>query len=200
MPRCSSICSPELAVELKKQSLIQQHCQRARKLAVSLHDQAAELRALELQVRGDKSVRTRARSTRREHVRQLERAFVRTKDEVLWKTPNLAAQVLKTLGAQSKLALKKMATTFGNRPEQTLIRKDAYQMADLLRRVSEKEGGSSVLGDLAATVGLSSEKYDVQDLANKAIRFSRQGDTLATVLDAFGDDDDVRSAAAGLIN
>jgi hypothetical protein len=190
------LLAAELAIEREDTTLLEQHATQARELARRLQNPQAELQALELIVR--RAMAAPQDPGSQGNVLELERAFAQASPETLQAAPEIAGQVVKTLGAQSKNVLKKAASTFGNRPDQTVIQSDVYQLADLLRRVEAREGGNALLGNIAKSVGLPSTGSDVEAIANNSIRFNRQGDTLVAVLDAFGDDADVLSGAAGM--
>ncbi|MBR0820269.1 AAA family ATPase [Bradyrhizobium liaoningense] len=191
------LLAAQIGLELARKRIVKQHAERARRLAVSLQDQVAELLALEMLARLDTIGSKGIQGFSTNNLLAIERAFVGTQEDTLRQSPDVATKIVRAVGPQSRQVLKKMATTFNGQPE--LFRQDAFQMAGLLRQAQAKEGGNLVLGDIASSVGLPSDNFDLQELANNTIRYNYQGNALATLLDAFGEDKDIRSATADLI-
>ncbi len=165
------------------------HAHRAQKIAAESQDIAGQFRALELRIlSGDP-----------EAADQLEKLFLKTKDARLRDHSELSHRVLEHLRPHSTALLRKVASVFGNRAEQNVIRQDAFQLEDLLLRVEKTEKGKEELSKLAVNVGLSEQNFRVRDLANQSIRFSKLGDAMVTVLDNVGNDAGVREAAQEML-
>ena len=111
----------------------------------------------------------------------------------------LSHRMLEHLHPHSTALLRKVASAFGNRAEQNVIRQDAFQLEDLLLRVEQTDKGKEELSKLAVKVGLPEQNLNVRDLASQSIRYSKLGDAMVTVLDNVGDDDGVRAAARDML-
>ena len=162
---------------------------RAQKIAAESQDIAGQFRALELRIQaGDPTARD-----------ELEKLFLKTKDARLRGHSELSHRVLEHLHPHSTALLRKVASAFGNRAEQNVIRQDAFQLEDLLLRVERTDKGKEELSKLAVKVGLPEQNLNVRDLASQSIRYSKLGDAMVTVLDNVGDDDGVRAAARDML-
>jgi hypothetical protein len=190
------LLAAELGLELRNKNLLQYHAGQALRIANAVQSPPDELRALEVLARGELTEPKLSDDPTQNAMLDLERAFARVPPEALQQAPEIAGRVVKMLGLRSKVVLRKAATTFGNRPDQSLISNDSSQLAELLRQVEIRSGGDELLSNLAASLGLPRTDVDVDEIASNTIRYNRQGDALAAVLDAFGNDDKVRSYTA----
>lgn len=190
------LLAAEIGLELRSADIVRHHAGQAQRIASGLQSPRDELRALEVMVRGELTEPLMFGNSNQTTMLDLERAFASASAETLQQSPEITGRIVKTLGSRSRDVLRKAAATFGNRPDQTLIRNDAFRLAELLSQASFKTGGVELLKRLAISVGLSRSEIDVKRIADSAVRFSRQGEAMAAVLDAFGDDDKIRSATA----
>ncbi len=162
---------------------------RAQKIAAESQDIGGQFRALELRIQAGDPTATD----------ELEKLFLKTKDARLRGHSELSHRMLEHLNPDSTALLRKVASAFGNRAEQNVIRQDAFQLEDLLLRVEQTDKGKEELSKLAVKVGLPEQNLNVRDLASQSIRYSKLGDAMVTVLDNVGDDDGVRAAARDML-
>ncbi|WP_354076001.1 AAA family ATPase [Bradyrhizobium sp. S3.5.5] len=188
----------EIGLDLMDNELLQHHAGQARRIANALQSPLDELRALQVLARGELMDPKLFGDSKQERLLDLERAFAQVQPEMLLQAPDIAERMVKSLRLFSKNVLMKIATTFGNHPDQTLIRADAFLLAELLTDVERKNGGVALLSNLAAAVGLSKTNPNSEEIASNTIRFSRLGDALTAVLDAYGDDDRILTNTANL--
>jgi len=188
----------ELALDLADQKVHEAHLDRATEIAEHLGDTRGRMEILELRLRG-----ARERGDAEEAARwrrRLEQAFVRAEGVKLRQDPELSRRLLREFGPESTPVWRKAAATFGNRIDQSVIRPDAFLLGDLFERLGTSSSGRRQLSRLAGEVGMSTEDYDVQDLASQAIRYGKLGDALVTLFDHSGDDAGLRQGAARMFH
>ncbi len=183
----------QITREMKDWTGFDRHIEGA--MAVPSNGSLARVRVLLEQLRGD---RLRDSGTEARTASALERSFLEVETAVLRLNEDLARTVLRELGSYSLPVLRKSAEVFGNQSSQELIRRDAFQVAGLLRHVEVTVVGKIRLSELAGEVGLPRTRYSADDLARQMVRYGKLGDALLTVIDYAGQDSTVRTGVAKL--
>lgn len=176
---------------------LQDYVAHALKIATETGDSAGQLRAYELRVHAARRGGSPAAADLA--VEQLQQALLVIDDSRLRRHVDLSRRVLELLRPHSTPVLRKVASAFGNRAEQKVIRRDAFKLGDLLEQVVGTADGKAQLSRLAGKVGLSEESFQLRDLANHTIRYDKLGDALVTVLDYAGDNESVRRGAEAMV-
>lgn len=186
------------ALELSNFDAVKHHGHEAIRIAKALSDTNANLMMLDLQVRAKQKQGDAKDAT--VSAQALESVFVNADENELRNLPDVAEQVVRTLGAGSRNVLRKAALTFGNRQRQTVIDQDVFQLEKLLEEVRSTGSANIELAHLATQVGLPGTNYTTVDLAGAAIRYGRMGDALAVVLDHAGNHENIRRQTMSMFN
>ncbi|WP_341887205.1 hypothetical protein [Variovorax sp. YR752] len=157
----------------------QAHAESAAAMAGAAGDVNARLHALDVlgRVTGSPVV-----------MRELERTFVDSPQRDLRADEQLAARVVRSFGSTSNAVLRKAASTFGDLPQQDLLTNDLRTWSSLFETVKSRQGGLKLLTTFAPRIGLATREDDPVRFATEVLRHGLRGETIDTLLTAFGDD------------